>query len=73
MPRNSPKTVADYLIAAGHPAGQSISMWQRHGSVYGNVKTSQPSQDPYEVRVYGTAGVCQDEALGGASGHVGCY
>ncbi|GIL91734.1 hypothetical protein Vretimale_14864 [Volvox reticuliferus] len=45
-----PRTIADYLTDAGHPAGTSISMWQRHGSVYGNVKQGKDAtQDPYSV------------------------
>ncbi|GLC33283.1 hypothetical protein PLESTB_000351000 [Pleodorina starrii] len=50
-PRSSrPRTIADYLTEAGHPAGTSISMWQRHGSVYGNVKQGKDAtQDPYAV------------------------
>ncbi|KXZ43179.1 hypothetical protein GPECTOR_99g814 [Gonium pectorale] len=46
-----PRTIADYLSEAGHPAGAAISMWQRHGSVYGNLKQGRnPVEDPYAVR-----------------------
>ncbi|GLI65622.1 hypothetical protein VaNZ11_009192 [Volvox africanus] len=49
-PPSRPRTIAEYLTDAGHPAGTSISMWQRHGSVYGNVKQGKDAtQDPYAV------------------------
>ncbi|GFR47265.1 hypothetical protein Agub_g8952 [Astrephomene gubernaculifera] len=46
-PRSAP-SLAQHLQAAGHPAGNAISMWQRHGSVYGNSKGADAAvQDPY--------------------------
>ncbi|KAG2426497.1 hypothetical protein HXX76_011726 [Chlamydomonas incerta] len=45
-----PRTLAEHLTAAGHPAGAQISMWQRFGSVYGGGRAArQPADDPYSV------------------------
>ncbi|EFJ44671.1 hypothetical protein VOLCADRAFT_95111 [Volvox carteri f. nagariensis] len=51
LPYSIPRCLgADYLTEGGHPAGTSISMWQRHGSVYGDVKQGKDAmQDPYAV------------------------
>ncbi|KAG2452369.1 hypothetical protein HYH02_002615 [Chlamydomonas schloesseri] len=45
-----PRTLAEHLTAAGHPAGAQISMWQRFGSVYGGGRAArEPADDPYSV------------------------
>ncbi|PNH07805.1 hypothetical protein TSOC_005692, partial [Tetrabaena socialis] len=45
-----PRTIAQYLTDAGHPAGNAISTWQRHGSLYGAVNRGKDAvQDPYAV------------------------
>lgn len=45
--------MAEYLQEAGHPAGNSIATWQRHGSVCGGDASSgrkqSPAHDPYQV------------------------
>lgn len=45
-----PRTIAEHLQAEGHPAGNRIAMWQRHGSVYGSSGGDGPqaAQDPYQ-------------------------
>ncbi|KIZ06335.1 hypothetical protein MNEG_1617, partial [Monoraphidium neglectum] len=43
------RSTADYLRAAGVPAGEAIAVWQRHGSVYGTPAAPKNSAaDPYE-------------------------
>ncbi|KAI8473135.1 MAG: hypothetical protein J3K34DRAFT_466748 [Monoraphidium minutum] len=42
-------STADYLRAAGVPAGEAIATWQRHGSVYGRpAERKRSAADPYE-------------------------
>jgi hypothetical protein len=44
------RSTADYLRAAGVPAGEAIATWQRHGSVYGTTGARKKSAaDPYTV------------------------
>jgi hypothetical protein len=49
-PPPAKRSVAEYLIKTGHPAGDKIATWQRMGSVYGDsAAKKKPAQDPYQV------------------------
>eukprot|EP00195_Chlamydomonas_chlamydogama_P014709 CAMPEP_0202901376 /NCGR_PEP_ID=MMETSP1392-20130828/14218_1 /ASSEMBLY_ACC=CAM_ASM_000868 /TAXON_ID=225041 /ORGANISM="Chlamydomonas chlamydogama, Strain SAG 11-48b" /LENGTH=330 /DNA_ID=CAMNT_0049587927 /DNA_START=48 /DNA_END=1040 /DNA_ORIENTATION=+ len=49
-PPPSARTLAEVLIEAGHSAGHSIAMWQRHGCVYGSSSTRKSAAlDPYQM------------------------
>lgn len=49
-PPPAKRSVAEYLIQTGHPAGGQIATWQRMGSVYGDTAAKKKlAQDPYQV------------------------
>jgi hypothetical protein len=61
-PPPAKRSVAEYLIQTGHPAGGQIATWQRMGSVYGDTAAKKKSaQDPYQVCehfLWGVAACC---------------
>lgn len=51
-PPPTKRSVSEYLIKTGHPAGGRIATWERMGSVYGDAASKKKlSQDPYQVCV----------------------
>lgn len=49
-PASGGASTAEYLRAAGVPAGEAIATWQRHGSVYGSrAAPKAAAADPYQA------------------------